>query len=139
MEQTVVLIKPDAVKKQVIGKIITYLENAHFRMAAGKFTRLTDEIIDRWYAHHKDKPFFPELKKFMMETPVMAMVWEGDDVISRVRGICGPTDSSQAPKGTIRADLGADIQHNAVHASEDEVNAKREIGLLFSPEEILAY
>lgn len=139
MEQTVVLIKPDAVEKKVIGKIITYLEDAHFRLVAGKFTRLTDEIIDRWYAHHKDKPFFPELKKFMMETPVMAMVWEGEGVISKVREICGPTNSLEAPKGTIRADLGTDIQHNAVHASEDGENARREIGLLFSPEEILSY
>lgn len=131
MEQTVVIIKPDAVKNQVIGKIITYLENAHFRLVAGKFIRLSDEIIDIWYVHHKDKPFFPYLKKFMMETPVMAMVWEGEGIVAKVREICGPTDSTKAPKGTIRGDLGTDIQQNAVHASEDSENARREISLLF--------
>lgn len=139
MEQTVVLVKPDGVKKRVVGKIMTYLEDAGFRLAAGKFIRLTDDIIDRWYAHHKDKSFFPDLKKFMMEAPVMAMVWEGEEVVAKVREICGPTDSLKAPKGTIRGDLGTDIQHNVVHASEDEVNAKREIGLLFSQEEIISY
>ncbi len=139
MEKTVVLVKPDGVNKRVIGKIMTYLEDAGFKLSAGKFIRLTDDIIDRWYAHHKDKSFFPDLKKFMMETPVMAMVWEGEGVVAKVREICGPTDSLKAPKGTIRGDLGTDIQHNVVHASEDESNAKREIGLLFSQEEIISY
>lgn len=139
MEKTVILIKPDAVKKGVIGEIITRLEKEGFSLLAAKFVRLSDNLLDLWYAHHKDKPFFPELKKFMKETPVLAMLWQGEDIIAKVRTLCGPTDSKLAPKGTIRGDLGTDIQKNAIHASENEAAAKRETNLMFSSHEIQEY
>lgn len=139
MDKTVILIKPDAVKRGVIGQIITRFEKAGFTLVASKFLRLPDDLVDVWYAHHKDKAFFPELKTFMTSTPVMAMLWEGDNVVIRVRDLCGPTDSKKATKGTIRGDFGIDIQMNAIHASEDEDTAKREMDLVFLPHEIFEY
>ena len=139
MEKTVILIKPDAVKKGVIGQIITRFEKEGFILVAAKFLRLPDDVVDLWYVHHKDKSFFPELKTFMTSTPVMAMLWEGEKVIARVRSLCGPTDSKKAPKGTIRGDHGIDVQQNAIHASEDNDNARREMDLIFLPHEIYEY
>lgn len=136
MERTVVLIKPDAVKKGVIGEIITRLEKENFTLVAAKFLRIPDDLLDDWYAHHKDKPFFPELKAFMTSTPIMAMLWEGNEAVARVRRLCGPTDSRKAQKGTIRGDFGEDIQRNAIHASEDEHGANKEMDLIFLPHEI---
>lgn len=139
MERTVILIKPDAVKRGVIGEIITRLEKEGFTLIAAKFLRLPDDLLDVWYAHHKDKSFFPELKTFMTSTPVMAMLWEGEDVVTKVRKLAGPTDSRKAPKGTIRGDFGLDIHKNAIHASEDYDNAKREMDLIFLPHDIQEY
>lgn len=136
MERTVVLIKPDAVKKGVIGEIITRLEKENFTLVAAKFLKIPDDLLDDWYAHHKDKPFFPELKVFMTSTPIMAMLWEGNNAVARVRKLCGPTDSKKADKGTIRGDFGEDIQRNAIHASEDEHAANKEMDLIFLPHEI---
>lgn len=139
MERTVVLIKPDAVKKGVIGEIITRFEKEGFTLVAAKFLKLPSELLDDWYNHHKDKPFFPELKNFMTETPVMAMLWEGKKAVVRVRELCGPTDSRKAGKGTIRGDFGVDIQRNAIHASEDDHAAGKEMDLIFLPHEIHEY
>ncbi len=136
MDRTIVLVKPDAVKKGVIGKIITRFEDANFTLVAAKLMRLPDDLIDTWYAHHKEKSFYPELKGFMTSSPIMAMLWEGSDVVVKVRELCGPTDSTKAAKGTIRGDFGKDIQENAIHASEDEGNAKKEMDLMFHPHEI---
>lgn len=137
MDRTVIIIKPDAVSAHHIGVIVSRFEDAGFKMAAGKYIYLTKELLTTWYAHHASKPFFPELVAFMTETPVFASVWEGEDVIARVRQLCGPTDSTKAPKGTIRGDFGIDIQRNAVHASENLEAAKKEIGLLFEKKEII--
>jgi len=139
MERTVVLIKPDAVRRGVIGEIITRFEKKGFTLVAAKFLRLPQDLLDQWYAHHKDKSFYPELKSFMTSTPVMAMIWEGKNIVEQVRQLCGPTDSMKADKGTIRGDFGRDIQANAIHASEDNEDAKREIDLMFLPHEIQEY
>ena len=139
MERTVILIKPDAVKRGVIGEIVTRLEKEGFLLVAAKFLRLPDDLLDDWYNHHKEKPFFPELKSFMTSTPVMAMLWEGHDVIAKVRELCGSTDSKKAAKGTIRGDFGIDIQQNAIHASEDAHAASKEMDLMFLPHEIHEY
>lgn len=139
MDRTVVLVKPDGVKKGVVGDIMNRFEREGFVLVAAKFLRLPDDLIDVWYAHHTKKSFYPELKSFMTSTPVMAMLWEGKSVVERVRTLCGPTDSKKALKGTIRGDHGKDIQMNAVHASEDEESAKREMDLIFLPHEIYEY
>ena len=136
MDRTIVLIKPDAVKKGAIGEIISRLENENFTLVAAKFLRIPNDLLDNWYAHHKDKPFFPELVEFMTSTPIMALLWEGKNAVGRVRELCGPTDSKKAPKGTIRGDIGEDIQRNAIHASEDEHAANKEMDLIFLPHEI---
>jgi nucleoside-diphosphate kinase len=138
-EETVILIKPDAVKKGVIGEIITRLEKEGFLLIASKFLRLPEDLVDVWYEHHKEKPFFPELKTFMTSTPIMAMLWQGEDVIKKVRILSGPTDSKKAPKGTIRGDFGHDVQRNAIHASENYDAAKKEMDLIFLPHDIHEY
>lgn len=130
-EQTVVLIKPDGMEKHVVGQIIDRFERAGLVLKNLKLVQLTQAILDTWYAHHKDKPFFPELSKQMMSTPVVAMVLEGDGAIQKVFDICGPTDPAEAAVGTIRCDYGVDKPHNVVHRSDSAEAAAKEIGLLF--------
>ena len=93
-------------------------------------------MLNDWYSHHKDKPFFSDLAHFMRETPVVAMVLMGENAVSRVREIIGPTDSTKAMKGTIRGDFGDDVQRNVVHASDAAERAKFEIKMLFKTQEI---
>ncbi|MBI2616647.1 nucleoside-diphosphate kinase [Candidatus Gottesmanbacteria bacterium] len=139
MERTVILIKPDAVLGSVVGEIITRLEKQGFRIVAAKFLRLPDDIVAKWYEHHRNKPYFPSIKAYMTSTPIFAMLWQGDNIIAKVREICGPTDSRKASKGTIRGDFGTDIQANAIHASENSEAAGRETDLMFNPSEIHEY
>jgi nucleoside-diphosphate kinase len=136
IEQTVVLVKPDGVQKHIIGKVIDRFESKGLVVKALKMVRLTQPILDAWYAHHKDKPFFPELSRFMMETPVVAFVLEGEDAVKKAFDICGPTDPSAALPGTIRRDFAQSKQKNVVHRSDSVAAAKNEMGLLFKPEEI---
>ena len=136
IERTVVLIKPDGFEKHIIGKIIDRFETAGLHLVALKMVQLTQPILDVWYAHHKDKPFFPDLSKQMMSTPVVAFVLEGDGAIQKVFAICGPTDPAEAAVGTIRKDFGVDKPHNVVHRSDSAEAAAKEIGLLFKAEEI---
>lgn len=136
IERTVVLIKPDGVEKHIIGKIIDRFETAGLRVVALKMVRLTQAILDVWYAHHKDKPFFPELSRQMMSSPVVAFVLEGDGAIQKVFDICGVTDPKEAAPGTIRKDFGVDKPHNVVHRSDSAEAANKEIGLLFTPQEL---
>jgi nucleoside-diphosphate kinase len=136
MEQTVVLIKPDGMEKHVVGQVIDRFERAGLTISALKLVQLTQDILDTWYAHHKDKPFFPELSKQMMSTPVAAMVLSGEGAIQKVFDICGPTDPAEAAPGTIRKDFGVDKPHNVVHRSDSVEAAKKEIGLLFAASDL---
>jgi len=136
IEQTVVLIKPDGVVKHVIGKIIDRFEGAGLHVDALKYAQLTQGILDTWYAHHKDKPFFPELSKYMKSTPVVAMVLSGEGAIQKVFDICGPTDPAVANQGTIRRDFGESKSKNVVHRSDSMEAAQKEIGLLFTKDEL---
>lgn len=135
-ERTVVLIKPDGIQKHIIGKVIDRFESQGLVVLALKMVQLTQEILDIWYAHHKDKPFFPDLSKQMMSTPVVAFILEDDNAVQKVFDICGPTDPAEAAPGTIRRDFGVDKPHNVVHRSDSAEAAAKEIGLLFKPEEI---
>jgi len=128
-----------AVKKGAIGEIISRFEKAGFKLVAARFMKLSDDLLDTWYAHHKDKPFFPGLKAFMTATPVMAMLWEGENAVLRVRKLCGPTDSRKALKGTIRADFGEDVQQNAIHCFGKPGLCRTEKKLIFQPHEICEY
>ena len=135
-ERTVVLIKPDGVEKHIIGKVIDRFESQGLVVVALKMVQLTQELLDIWYAHHKDKPFFPELSRQMMSTPVVAFVLSGEGAVQKVFDICGPTDPAEAAPGTIRKDFGVDKPHNVVHRSDSTEAATKEIGLLFKPEEL---
>lgn len=139
MEQTVILIKPDAMKRGLIGKIISRFEEAGFRIIAAKLIRMDDELLNIWYAHHKDKDFFPSLCAFMKECPVLAMIWTGEKVVEGARQIAGPTDPKKAPKGTLRGDYGTENPRNILHASDTPEAAEKEKNLIFAPKEVLEY
>ena len=139
MEKTVVLVKPDGVQRGVVGEIIHRFERKGMRLAAVKMISLDDALLDEWYAHHKDKPFFGNLKSYMKSYPVVAMVWEGLDVVVTVRKMIGVTKARDAEPGTIRGDFGMSQQYNLIHASENAEVAEKEISLMFAPEEIFAW
>ena len=137
MEKTLSIIKPDAVKKGVIGKIIDRFESNGLRVAAMKKIQLTDVTAGGFYAEHKERPFFNDLVKFMTSGPVVIMVLEGKDAISKNRDLMGATNPKEAAKGTIRADFAQSIDANAVHGSDSSQSAAREIKYFFSDIEIL--
>ncbi len=139
MEQTIVLIKPDAVSRGLVGEIIRRFEKKGLKVVGIKMMELTDELLDEWYAHHKGKPFFSNLKKFMKSSPIVAVLIEGMEAVESVRILCGVTKSRTAEAGSIRGDLGMSQQQNLVHASDSIENAKKERDLIFSQEEIFDY
>lgn len=136
MERTLSIIKPDAVKKSVVGKIIDRFETNGLRVAAIKKVQLTQDDAREFYSVHKDRPFFGDLVAFMASAPVVVMVLEGEDAISKNRELMGATDPKEAKVGTIRADFAESITMNAVHGSDSRENAEIEINYFFSPEEI---
>lgn len=136
MEQTLSIIKPDAVKKNYIGKIIDRFESNGLRIAAAKKLKLTAEQAGEFYAVHKDRPFFKDLVTFMTSGPVVVMVLEGENAVSKNRELMGATNPKEALKGTIRADFAESIDANAVHGSDSLENAKIEVNFFFKPEEI---
>lgn len=139
MERSVVLLKPDALQRGLVGEIIQRFERKGLRMAAIKMISLRDPLLDKWYAHHKDKPFFQDLKNFMMSSPVIAMLWEGFECVVTVRKLCGTTLGREAEAGSIRGDFSMSQQHNIVHASDSPETAIREEKLLFQKGEIFEY
>ncbi|MCS7203470.1 MAG: nucleoside-diphosphate kinase [Thermodesulfovibrio sp.] len=132
IERTLVIIKPDAVKKNIVGEIISRFEKGGLRIAALKRIHLTKEQAKGFYIVHKDKPFYESLTNFMSEGPVVVMVLEGKNAISEVRKIMGATNPSEAEKGTIRRDFGESIERNAVHGSDSSESAAYEIAYFFS-------
>jgi nucleoside-diphosphate kinase len=137
IEQTLSIIKPDAVGKNVIGKIISRFEDNNLNLVAGKLIHLTDELASGFYAEHDGKPFFKNLKKFMTSGPVFVQVLEGENAVQKNRDLMGSTNPLDADPGTIRADFAKSIDANAVHGSDSIESAKREIEYFFSSEEIL--
>ena len=136
MERTLSIIKPDAVKKSVVGKIIDRFETNGLRVAAIKKVQLTQDDAREFYSVHKDRPFFGDLVAFMASAPVVVMVLEGEGAISKNRELMGATDPKEAKAGTIRADFAESITMNAVHGSDSRENAEVEINYFFSPKEI---
>lgn len=118
------------------GEVISRFEKAGFSIQAAKMTRLESGILKEHYAHVADKPFFPEIESFMSSRPVIIMVVAGDQVVQKMRDLLGPTDSTEAPAGTIRGDLGTDKMKNIAHASDSDENARIEIDRFFRPEEV---
>lgn len=136
MEKTLSIIKPDAVKKNIIGKIIDRFESNGLRIAAIKKLCLSKSEAENFYAIHKERPFFNDLVAFMTSGAVVVMVLEGDNAVSKNRALMGDTDPKKAQKGTIRADFAENIDANAVHGSDSLENAKNEIAFFFKDTEI---
>ncbi|MBU0619163.1 nucleoside-diphosphate kinase [Patescibacteria group bacterium] len=139
LQQSVVLVKPDALQRGLVGEIVSRFERKGLKLAAIKMLILSDEILDQWYAHHKEKPFFGNLKKFMQSAPVIAMVWEGLEAIGTVRKLCGVTTGYEAEAGSIRGDLSLSGQHNIIHASDSVKAAEKEKQLIFDADELFDY
>jgi nucleoside-diphosphate kinase len=137
MQKTLSIIKPDAVKKGVIGKIVDRFESNGLRIAAMKKIQLDDEKAGGFYAEHKERPFFKDLVEFMTSGPVVVMVLEGEDAIMTNRNLMGATNPKEADAGTIRADFAESIDANAVHGSDSAESASREIKYFFSENEVL--
>lgn len=136
VQRTLSIIKPDAVKKNVIGEIISRFESNGLKLVAAKLIHLNDELASGFYAEHEGRPFFEDLKKFMTSGPVFVQVLEGENAISFNRELMGNTDPKQAAPGTIRADYANSIDANAVHGSDSPESAAREINYFF-PEDNL--
>jgi nucleoside-diphosphate kinase len=132
MERTLSIIKPDGVKKNIIGDVLKRFEDKGLRIAGLRKIRLTKEDAQNFYIVHKDKPFYGSLTDFMSEGPVVVIVIEGTDAISKVREIMGATNPKDALPGTIRADHASDIEHNIVHGSDSPASASYEIPFFFS-------
>lgn len=139
MERTVVLVKPDGVQRALIGEIIHRFERKGLKLVGLKMISLSDAILDEWYAHHKDKSFFPGLKSYMKSFPVVAMLWEGVEAVVTVRKLTGITKAREADPGTIRGDFAMSQQYNLIHASEDSMIAKKEEALVFKEDEIFPW
>ena len=138
VERTFAIIKPDAVEKKVAGKIIARIEENGLDIIAMKRLRLDEETAQGFYAVHKERPFFGELVQFMTSGPVVALVLEGEGAIKKWRDLMGPTNSNEAPEGTIRGDFGTDIERNASHGSDAPETARLEISYFFNAGEIQA-
>lgn len=135
-EKTLSIIKPDAVQKGVIGKIIDRFESNGLRIAAMKKLQLSKCDAQAFYAIHKDRPFFNDLVEFMVSGPVVVMVLEGDNAVAKNRDLMGATNPKEAKPGTIRADFAQSIDANAVHGSDSLENARNEIAFFFTAREI---
>lgn len=136
IERTLSIIKPDAVAKNVIGKIYTRFEEAGLKVVASRMTHLSQRDAEGFYAVHRERPFFRDLVSFMVSGPVMIQVLEGEGAVARNRELMGATDPKKAEKGTIRADFADSIDANAVHGSDSAENARIEIAYFFPASEI---
>lgn len=139
LEKTVVLVKPDGVQRGLIGEIIQRFEKKGLRLAGLKMISLSDATLDEWYAHHRDKAFFPDLKSYMKSYPVVAMLWEGLDAAVTVRKMVGITLARNAEPGTIRGDFAMSQQYNLIHASESVEAARKEEALIFKENEVFQW
>ncbi|MCI1883168.1 MAG: nucleoside-diphosphate kinase [Sporolactobacillus sp.] len=137
MERTFLMVKPDAVKRGLIGQIITRFEAKGFRMVAGKLMNISAELAKKHYGEHEGKPYYDDLITFITSGPVFAMVWEGENVIRLARLMMGSTDPEKAAPGTIRGEFATHINRNVIHGSDSPDNAEREIGLFFRDDEFV--
>ncbi|OQX71813.1 nucleoside-diphosphate kinase [Candidatus Parcubacteria bacterium 4484_255] len=139
MEKTLILLKPDALQRNLLGQIIIRFENKGLKIVGLKMMKLSDTLLSEHYAHHKDKPFFRDLVNFMESAPVIAIVLEGLEAVNTVRILCGPTSGRKADVGSIRGDFSMSSQHNIIHASDSVEAAANEIQRFFKEKEIFDY
>lgn len=138
VERTLSIIKPDAVGKNIIGKIYSRFESNGLRVVAAKMLQLSDAVAGGFYAEHRERPFFPALIEFMTSGPVMVQVLEGEGAVAKNRELMGATNPQEAAAGTIRADFASSIDANAVHGSDSTESAAREIAYFFAASELCA-
>lgn len=138
MERSLVLIKPDAMRRGLAGTIISRLESHGLKLVAIRMLHLDKELAERHYAVHREKPFFEGLVKYITSAPIVASVFKGEHAIETIREIMGPTDPAKANAGTIRGDFGVDIEQNSIHGSDSPETAAQEIRLFFREDEIFS-
>ena len=139
MQRTLVIAKPDAIQRGLIGEIITRLERKGIKLIAMKMIHADDEQLSAHYAEHAEKPFFEDLKSFMSSSPIVVMAWEGVEVVAAVRNIVGSTNGREAAPGSIRGDLGMSGSNNMVHASDSPESGVSEVERFFSKDEVFDY
>jgi nucleoside-diphosphate kinase len=139
MERSLVLVKPDAVQRGLIGEIILRLERRGLRLAGAKFIAVSQELARTHYAIHQGKPFYDSLIKYITSAPVMAMVWEGPDAVNAIRQTMGATRPTEASPGSIRHDFALEIGRNLTHASDTVENGKKEVALWFTDQELVTW
>lgn len=137
MERTLVLVKPDAVQRGLIGEVIKRLENRGLRLIGGKFIQVSRELAEKHYGIHKGKPFYESLLVYITSAPVMAMAWDGPNAVAAVRQTMGATRPTEAAPGSIRHDFGLEIGRNLTHASDTPENGEKEVSLWFSKDELV--
>jgi len=138
MEESLVLLKPDCLEGRKCGEVLKRFEEADFEVYGVKMMRLSDEILQEHYSHLTDLPFFPEIQGFMQSSPVVAIALRGENAITRIREMVGPTDSKVAQKGTLRGDFGQDKMKNVVHASDSVENGQAELNRFFAEDELFS-
>jgi nucleoside-diphosphate kinase len=139
VERSLVLVKPDAVQRGLIGEVIARLERRGLRLVAAKFMVVSQELAETHYAIHKGKPFYDGLIQYITSAPVMAMVWEGPGAIAAVRQTMGATRPTEAAPGSIRHDFALQVGRNLTHASDTLENGEKEVALWFRPEEVITW
>ena len=138
-ERTLIILKPDAVQRGLVGTVLSRFESRGFSITGMKMVKLSPELLKEHYAHIAGKPFFPGIASFMSSSPVVMAVVEGKEAVECVRAMCGPTNSRKAAPGTIRGDFSLSMQCNVIHASDSLETAKKEIARFFKPEELHSY
>jgi nucleoside-diphosphate kinase len=139
MQRTLILLKPDAVQRRLVGEITSRFERKGLRLVGLKLVQVSRELAEKHYAVHKGKPFYESLLTFITSGPVVALVWEGREAVTVGRNLMGLTDGVKSPPGTIRGDYALSVQNNLVHGSDSAENAATEIALWFKPEELVSF
>ncbi|WP_010650669.1 nucleoside-diphosphate kinase [Oceanobacillus massiliensis] len=139
MEKTFLMVKPDGVQRNLIGEIVNRFEAKGFKLAGAKLMVISNELAEKHYSEHKERPFFSSLVEFITSGPVFAMVWEGENVIATARNMMGKTNPLEAAPSTIRGDFGVTVGKNIIHGSDSPESAEREISLFFNENEIVSY
>ncbi len=139
MERSLVLVKPDAVQRGLIGEVILRLERRGLRLVGAKFIKVSDDLAKTHYSIHRGKPFFESLIRYITSAPVMAMVWEGPNAVNAIRQTMGATRPTDAAPGSIRHDYALEIGRNLTHASDTPENGVIEVALWFKPEELVSW
>lgn len=139
MQQTLILLKPDAVQRRLVGDLTARFERKGLRLTGLKLVSAPRELAEKHYAVHKGKPFYESLLSFLTSGPTVAMVWEGREAVVVCRNLIGLTDGAKAPPGSIRGDFAISVQNNLVHGSDSPENAAIEIALWFKPDELVKF